>query len=382
MNTKEDFLALVSESIANNEFNKLTLSKPRYKWEQLQNVYFKISLIKEVKNLTATLRNKTNDLTKNFKVDHALIEMSSYIGNQFLNATLVTTAHTTQFLSSKKGKVTIKKSTTKGIVQTSAAHDREKTKRSPLDSNYLYHLGITTSEAELIPKMADKYRQINKYLEIMDQLISTNQLTKDINIVDMGSGKGYLTFALYDFLVKQGKSPHITGIELREDLVSFCNEKAKVCGFDQLQFSAQRIEDYETKSLDILIALHACDTATDDAMAKGLHANAKLIVCAPCCHKQVRQQVKGKRQINPMLQHGIFQERHFEMVTDTIRALILEKNGYESKIFEFVSNEHTRKNIMLVASKSKNTNIEQTQLQIDQLKKEYQIDFQYLERLV
>lgn len=199
----------------------------------------------------------------------------------------------------------------------------------------------------------------------------------------MGSGKGYLTFALYDFLWRIKKlDVRVTGIELRQGLVDFCNEKAKKCGFEKLQFINQRIEEYDDKHIDVLIALHACDTATDDALAKAIAAKSNLIVCAPCCHKQVRQQVKGKAQESPLLKYGIFQERQFEMVTDTIRALILEQHGYQSKVFEFVSNEHTRKNIMLIGAKSKQTDPDQAKEKIKELKKEYHIDFQYLEQLV
>ena len=134
---------------------------------------------------------------------------------------------------------------------------------------------------------------------------------------------------------------------------------------------------------DILIALHACDTATDDALGKAISANANLVITAPCCHKQIRQQLKGKEQENPILKYGIFKERQFEMVTDTIRALILEKNQYSTKVFEFISNEHTRKNVMLVGQKSnKKPDTEAIAKKIDDLKKEYHVESHYLETLV
>lgn len=382
MNSIEEFVEKINEVINTGQFGKLTLSKPRYKSNGLQNIFVRLVELKGEQKLSFNYRHKTKDLTKNFDPAEGLTEVSSQLDEKFKHATLLTEAATYQLMINKKGKVTV--TTAKPLeTQTAATHDKEKIKRAPLDAPYLHQLGITTADGELIPKMADKYRQINKYLEIMDHQIEANVPKKELSLVDMGSGKGYLTFALYDFLWRiKGLDVSVTGIELRQELVDFCNEKAKVCGFEKLQFINQRIEDYQAKKIDILIALHACDTATDDALAKAIAAQSDLIVCAPCCHKQVRQQVKGKTQESPLLKYGIFQERHFEMVTDTIRALILERHGYQSKVFEFVSNEHTRKNIMLIGAKSKQANDKEAAEKISALKKEYHIDFQYLERLV
>lgn len=382
MNSIEEFVTKVSEAIKTNQFNKLTLSKPKYKSNGLQNIFIRLVAAKNSEKLSFNYRHKTKDLTKNFEVADGLAELESQLSDKFKNATLLSSEATYQLMINKKGKVTIivSKPSQANALHT---HDKEKTKRAPLDAPYLHELGITTAEGELIPKMADKYRQINKYLEIMDHQIETNVSKDTLTLVDMGSGKGYLTFALYDFLCRiKGLDVTVTGIELRQELVDFCNEKAKKCGFKKLQFFNQRIEDFQTMQIDILIALHACDTATDDALAKAISAQSDLIVCAPCCHKQVRQQVKGKVQESPLLKYGIFQERHFEMVTDTIRALILEQHGYQSKVFEFVSNEHTRKNIMLIGAKSKQANADSATKKIESLKKEYHIDFQYLEQLV
>ena len=175
----------------------------------------------------------------------------------------------------------------------------------------------------------------------------------------------------------------ITGVEQRKDLVEKGNTIARECGFQNLHFEESTIDQFEINQVDILIALHACDTATDDAIAKGIKTNASLIVCAPCCHKQIRQQVKGKEQKNPILKYGIFKEREFEMVTDTIRALILEKHHYKSNIFEFISNEHTRKNTMLVGVKSKTiANEESIDQKIQAIKQQYNIDYHYLEKVI
>ena len=216
----------------------------------------------------------------------------------------------------------------------------------------------------------------------MEYLLKKATLPENIEVVDMGCGKGYLTFALYDYLKnKRGLSVCVTGVEQREDLVSQCNTLAEQCGFADLHFVPGLIQTYQGKKVDILIALHACDTATDDALAIGIQSAASLIVCAPCCHKHIRQQLKGRPSQNPVLRHGIYKEREYEMVTDTLRALLLEKNNYRSDIFEFISNEHTRKNIMLVGIRqSRPVDIARIEKQIEWLKSSYGIEYHYLEK--
>lgn len=204
--------------------------------------------------------------------------------------------------------------------------------------------------------------------------------------MDMGSGKGYLTFSLYDFLIREyGLNATICGVELREQLVSFCNELAVKNQFTNLHFEAKDINDFEGK-IDMLIALHACDTATDIAIAKGIKARADIIIVAPCCHKQIRRQMDANASsiFQPMLKHGIFCERTAEMLTDTIRALLLELHGYKTKVFEFISTEHTAKNVMIVATlQSKNNlQIEKILMQIDCLKQQFGINSHFLEQLL
>ncbi|UXP32715.1 SAM-dependent methyltransferase [Reichenbachiella agarivorans] len=382
MNTRQDFLEQVESSLINHTFVKLTLSKAPHKSENLQNLFIRPVLIKEETLYSFVYRYLTKDETKNYDLKSALTEISELLENYFKNATLCTQHQDYQLLTSKKGKVTIQKSAAKRTIEP-LTHDKAKKKRAGTDADYLRLLGVTDDQGTVIPKMADKFRQINKFLEIIEGLINSSSLPKTPKIVDMGSGKGYLTFALYDYMKTKGYDVEITGIELRQDLVDFCNGAANQLGFNKLSFVKQPIQDYKNEDIDILIALHACDTATDDALSKGIAAQASLIVTAPCCHKQVRQQLKGKTITNPILKYGIFKERQYEMVTDTIRALILEREGYESKIFEFVSNEHTRKNVMLVGvnHRDKKNHASATQ-KIEDIKKEFGIDYQQLEKLL
>ncbi len=383
MNDFTLFFEEIETSFQRNDFVKITFSKPLRKQNELQNVYVRLVKIKDKSFLSFTYRYKTNDQVKNYSFEEAKEIFADLLLNHFRFATLFTLKNDVQVFVSKKKKVTIKKTHPSFKNKLPETHNKPKEKRIE-KSEFLFHLGVSDKEGNIIPKMADKYRQINKYLEIIENLIETTELPKTIHIVDMGSGKGYLTFALYDFLKnKKGLDVEVTGIELREKLVSFCNDVAKKCHYNKLKFESKPIENYTDKRIDILIALHACDTATDDALYKGISSNAQLIVTAPCCHKQIRQQLKGTEPKNPILKYGIFKERQYEMLTDTMRALFLEEKNYQTKIFEFVSNEHTRKNVMLVGKKSKkNMNSKLVSEKIDQLKKEFGVKEHYLEKLL
>lgn len=383
MNDLAPFFEKLDKSFNDDTFVKITLSKPAYKSDGLHNIYVRIATIKGERAFSFTYHYQTNDQVKNYSLEEAKGVFTELLNQKFKVAILFTLEEdfTTQF--SKKGKVTTRSTFPSFKNKPPETHDKPKERRAEL-GKYLNLLGITDADGIVIPKMADKYKQINKYIEIIENLMKNADLSKTISIVDMGSGKGYLTFALYDYLANQRKREvTIKGIELREELVDFCNKTAKECGFEGLSFVRQTIQEYKPKKVDILIALHACDTATDDALAKAITANAQLVITAPCCHKQIRQQLKGKEQESPILKYGIFKERQYEMVTDTLRALILEKYQYNTKVFEFISNEHTRKNVMLIGQKStKKADKEMLSEKINTLKKEYSIDSHYLEEIL
>jgi len=383
MEELQEFLFLITDAFTKGEIHKITLSKTIAKDADLQNIYIKPLIIKNEELLSFTFRYKTNDQVKNFSFTNALKEIEKALNTSFLSGVLITNNQQHTLLISKKGTTTLLSQKASKEQPQKLSHDNEKVKRAEINAPYLVELGICSADGKVIPAMADKYRQINKYLEIIDNQMTDVVFDDEINIVDMGSGKGYLTFALYDYL-KNTKELNVKvyGVELRKELVEFCNKTAQKCGFENLTFVSNSIQDFNTTKIDILIALHACDTATDDAIYKGLVANSQLIICAPCCHKQIRQQSKGKTQENPMLKYGIFKERHFEMLTDTMRALILEAHHYKTHIFEFISNEHTRKNIMLVAAKNENITENKAIEKLKNLKNEYLVEYHYLEKLI
>jgi hypothetical protein len=373
------FFEELESSIQRNDFVKITLSKPLSKQFDLTNVYIRYVKIKDAYTFSMTYRYKTKDQVKNYTLKQFKEVITDLALNHFRFISLFTLKEDVQVLINTKKKITIRKVHASFTNKLPETHDVPKEVKTT-NNEYLFHLGICDKDGNIIPKMASKYKQINKYLEIIENQIQSTKLPNNLRIVDMGSGKGYLTFALYDFLQNKGYQPHITGIELREDLVNYCTKIALKCKFKNLKFIKTRVENYKTDKIDILIALHACDTATDDALLSGMNANAKLIITAPCCHKALRKQLKGKSAENPILKYGIFKERQLEMVTDTLRALYLEKNNYQTSIFEFVSNEHTRKNIMLIGKKSsKNKDITFVNERINKLKTEFKFDNYYLE---
>ena len=208
----------------------------------------------------------------------------------------------------------------------------------------------------MLKAAGDKFRQINRYVEILGPLlraIPTGRLRKDRRY---GGGKGYLTFAVADHLANTlNRQAEVVGVELRPELVAESNAIAAGAALPGLRFEAGTIDSFDAAGADVLIALHACDTATDDAIAKGIAADAELIVVAPCCHKQIRREIEASNQgtdLDFVLKHGIFVERQAEMVTDAMRAMILEHFGYATKVFEFVSDVHTPKNVLIVAEKN------------------------------
>ncbi len=388
MQAKKDiagFLDLFKQSFVAGDFLKLTLGKPVKSASKFQNVYVRPVVIKKQLMLSFVFRYENKDVTKNFLIDDAIIQLKSIIGKDFFHAILFTAKHDIQLLFNNKHIPRLLTSKATQSVLHEFSHDRIKKRLIKAEENiWLQKSGITNKQFEVIPKMQDKFRQINKYVELIDGMLGRIQPGSSFSVADMGSGKGYLTFSLYDYLVNNRKiDARITGVEMRDDLVDSCNKIASDTGFNNLSFIKSNIVDFEAEGLDMLIALHACDTATDDAIFKGIVANARYIIVAPCCHKQVRRVMQSPEDLEPALKHGIFAERQAELITDALRALMLEKFGYKTKVFEFVSTEHTPKNVMITGVKTcKIVNKVALSEQIHALKKFYGIESHYLEELL
>ena len=233
------------------------------------------------------------------------------------------------------------------------SHDHEKTRLIDPMKPWWFLLGLTTREGKILADMQHKFRQICKYVEIVDGLMKNVRFGDEIHIADMGAGKGYLTFALYEYLTsKYDKKIVMEGVEIRQDLVLKINDIIGKCGLKDFRFVENSIENYKPGKLDVLIALHACDTATDDAILIGVRNTAKLIICAPCCHKQIRREMEKSGRTDAVTRFGIFLERQAVMVTDAVRALVLEYCGYKTNVMEFIEMEDTPKNVLLAGRKA------------------------------
>jgi hypothetical protein len=331
---------------------KCTLSKPTAAApNDLKNVYLRPVALKKGLVIAFNFRFKTRDEVKNFDLEESVERLKAMLGKEFLNADLFTPDRDFSLLFSKTGEPVLSSKRATHTGTADITHDRVKQRLLDPAAPWLHALGITGANGAVRADAHDKWRQINKYLEIIESLLRERPLPPDACIGDMGSGKGYLTFALYDFLKnRMDMTPQITGVELRPNLVELCNKTAQAAGFQGLQFISQDISTYQPDRLDMLIALHACDTATDLALAAGIRNKAKIIVAAPCCHKQIRKEMHTRNELGPVLQHGILEERQAEIVTDGIRALLLEAEGYKTSVFEFISTEHTAKNVMITAT--------------------------------
>jgi len=385
---KRDFISAFEQSIQDKTFIKLSLGNYKGTEENLKNIYVKKTLIKREEKFSFTYRFKTKDIVKNLSLQETLAYVQNVLATDFHVATLQTIHSDLQFELLKNQKVLLKKTDTAVRTQPSLEHD--KTKKRLLTSKnkpYLHELKITDEDGNVYKNAQDKYRQINHYVEILSSLIRDIPTEGKLNVADMGSGKGYLTFALYDYLLNVLKvDAAVTGIEFRKDLVDLCNQIAQESSFQQLHFEEGTIADFNSTGTNILIALHACDTATDDAIYKGISAGSDLIVVAPCCHKQIRREIeknKAENDIGFLTKYGIFLERQAEMVTDGIRALILEYFGYKTKVFEFISDAHTPKNVMIVGIKNHRDLPERDIIlkKIQEAKQYFGIDYHHLEKM-
>lgn len=354
---QENFIEQLRASVADGTFVKLTLGKPRGADATLRNLFVRPVVLRGAPHLSFVWRHERQDVTKNHLVADALAALPPLIGTEFYSAHLFTTTRLAQLEFNKKGepRLTYGPATAEKV---EVAHDRTKSRLLPPDSqSWLEKLGVTNPQGTVREGLADKHRQIHKFVEILSHLAAEANLPthRAIEIADMGCGKGYLTFATHDYFNLVATRPaRVQGIESRGELVTLCNRIATETGRTNLRFVPGDIDSAPLPALDVLIALHACDTATDDALAKGAQAGAALLVVSPCCQKEIRPQLRPAPVLAPALRHGIFQERQAEFVTDALRALLLEWAGYDTKVFEFISTEHTARNLMITAIKRAN----------------------------
>jgi len=393
---RERFMLLVQTALADGSFVKLLLSKYTGAEVTLQRLTVREVHLRGERQLSFLWRHQTKDVTKNHPLAEGLAQVGTLLGREFQNAHLQTRSQEIQLAFSRKGKPSLRVGVlaAEGQPAETASHDKAKQRPLSLDAPFWTDLGVThlvKGERQLVPALSRKWKQINKFIEVMSAALKSSPLagSSDVQVVDFGSGKGYLTFAMHDWLVGQGKQSRVTGVELREDMVSLCNAAAARHGLAGLHFEQGDVRSYTPARLDVMIALHACDTATDHAIHLGLRAGAAIIMCSPCCHKQIRPQMQTPPLLRPMLQHGIHLGQEAEMVTDSLRALLLESQGYETQVFEFVALEHTSKNKMILAVKKSGAALAAAEkrkpevlAQIAEIKRFYGLREQCLETLI
>ena len=415
----QKFTNKLQASLNDGSFVKLTLSKPRAKSQEpranLNNVYVKPIILKNEKMFSFTYRYERRDETKNYDAKQSLEVITNLITEIFLNASLFTLTEDVTLLVSKKGKATVMSKPVKEQREQNVEHDKVKNRMINPDNPWWFKLGLTTREGKVTADMQHKFKQICKYVEIVDGVMKNVKFDGKIRIADMGAGKGYLTFALYEYLTQKCKYDiQMEGVEIRPDLVVKINDIIKESNLKDFRFIESSIADFgccqqttefrnsgiqefsnsliqenkpeiqKSSDLEILIALHACNTATDDAIIKGIESGAKLIICAPCCHKQIRQEMEKSKVVDSITRYGIFMERQAVMITDAIRALIMEYFGYKTQIMEFIEMEHTPKNVLLVGRKVAEPSAEEKERilnEIKSIKERYGIERHYLEKV-
>ena len=352
MTTLGRFLDKLGASLEEQTFVKITLSRGRGE-SGLRNVYGRIVELKSGAAISCTLRHATRDVTRNETLADAPGAIEKWLTNDFEEAHLFTTTGDWKLRAEHGGEWKMKAARPVFSAALATSHDRPKVK-AIANAQFLVKLGVTAPDGTARAGMADKLRQVERFVEILGHLVDGSALreAQTVRVCDMGAGKGYLTFATHEFFRARGVKAEVTGVEQRADLAEQTNRVVAELKLEGLTFVQGTIGAFALpENLDVLIALHACDTATDDALAAGVRAGAKLIVAAPCCQKEVRREFSPPEILRGVLRHGILAERQAELLTDGIRALALEAAGYEAKVFEFISNEHTGKNVMIAATK-------------------------------
>lgn len=310
---------------------------------------------KKIIKLEASHLNASETLEYDPQALIALMQSAPYAG--FRAATLFTQDKDFHYAENRKGEPSFypAKATMRDVVQT---HNKPKNYVLSESRPYLRGLGVADHRGHIIKKYHPKFRQIANFVEIIDRDIGNFVETADhpISILDLGCGKGYLTFATYDYVAERARhQPVGQGIDIKENVIDLCNEIAGDVGFDGLKFINARIDKNQPQNVDILIALHACDTATDDALALGIRADMQYFFCAPCCQAEISRQIGNAGTTFDMVnQYPLMRRRQADLITDTARALMLTALGYEVKFLEFTPLEHTAKNVMLAGKKSGN----------------------------
>ena len=342
--------ALFEESL-NIDFLSATLSNPKSK-EGVTKIKVRPLLKKGNLIFQCELFKNNQAFHENYEAEAAVQMLTEYM-EQFKQMQLETKQLRATVLVSKKGKVTIQKKKQAGCCkEVDLSHNR--TKKYIIEEGtkvpFLQDLGVMTSDGKIVRTKFDKFRQINRFLEFIEDILPQLAKDREVTILDFGCGKSYLTFAMYYYLHELKKyDVRIIGLDLKTDVIRHCNELSEKYGYKKLKFLEGNIADYTgVDEVDMVVTLHACDTATDFALDKAVGWNAKVILSVPCCQHEVNGQIESET-LQPLFKYGLIKERMAALVTDAMRAEYLESCGYDAQILEFIDMEHTPKNILIRA---------------------------------
>ena len=332
-----------------NNFVRAVLSGRR---RNMQTEYERIDIrpvqLKDGLRLQLILSEEKQDTTKNIGID--AVKILELLNSGYANVLVEFTTGSYSLRITKKGEALIHEA--KGVFERSVSHDRTKERLLDASDPFLIEVGISDHKGSIKPSMQDKYRQVEEFLRILEPALPEKK--EKLSIVDLGCGHAYLTFATHQYLRKSGVDAQVIGIDVRENSRDRNNAIAKKLGItDSIEFRAEEISETKIESADIAIALHACDTATDDAIAWGVQHGVQLLLIAPCCHHDLQVQIQDIPEPWPMLtRHGIMRERLGDLLTDSFRTQILKLLGYRVDAIEFVGGEHTPRNLMIRATKT------------------------------
>lgn len=344
--------------VLNQELVQIVLSNTRNA-ERAVKAKIRPVLIKDELKFQETLYRGTQVFHSNFAVREMAERLTEYMAELFRQAELKCVEETIIILVSKNGTVTVKRKKVqdaqkKDRPERDLSHNRTKQyilqDGEPVD--FLIGLGVQTPDGRIARARYDKFRQINRYLEFIEDVLEELPSDRTIRIIDFGCGKSYLTFAMYYYLhTLQGRKIQVTGLDLKTDVIRHCNELAEKLHYDGLHFEQGDIKNYEgADAVDMVVSLHACDKATDYALEKAVKWGADVIMAVPCCQHELNSQIHCET-LAPILKYGLIKERMSALITDDLRANILEQQGYETQILEFIDMEHTPKNLLIRAVK-------------------------------
>lgn len=345
----------LGEECIGKDLYQIIISNP-YKSSDIAKVKVRPVMLKDSLVFQTTEYKGTQVFHENYDKEQLIEKIEKYLRDNFKQMEVTCTTMQATVLVSKKGKVTIKKKQIQTEKKVDLSHN--KAKKYILQEGtlvpFLVDLGVQTKEGKIVRSNYDKFRQINRYLEFIADIMPILPKDRTINIIDFGCGKSYLTFALYYYMkILCKRDIQVIGLDLKEKVIEDCNALAVRYGYDKLKFVTGDVSTYTGEgNVDMVVTLHACDTATDYAIEKAVKWGAKVIFTVPCCQHEVNMQISNE-ELQPLLKYGLIKERMSALITDAIRANLLEEQGYQVQVMEFIDMEHTPKNILIRAVKEK-----------------------------